>query len=145
VPGIKSTWIHDMTNIRLDQVDFSTLFESPQNYASSSQTLSISGTLNAFSQRVFLAAIPYTRAGTRADLYATGNNIKMLANAGSRAIGDIYQFAGSETINLFISYSSTQISIAIVLANGSASPINLTTQDIVINAVMYDMPISATS
>lgn len=134
-----------MAQVRLDKVHFSTLFEAPKNYDTDSVTLNISGTLGALSQRVLIAEISYSRAGTRADIYLTGNNVKVSGNSGNRAAGDCYQFAGSETFAALISYSSTKISVALLLQNGTASPISLTTQDIIVSAVIYDMPIGATT
>lgn len=134
-----------MTDVRLDKIDFSTLFESPQNYDTPTYTINISGSIAAFGTQNFAVIIPYARSGTRADIYLDGNNVRTLANVGSRAAADVYQAVSSETFSVLVAYSSSQITVTTIIFNGTGGPITLTTQAISVIAVLYDMPIGPTS
>lgn len=132
-----------MTNVRIDQVDFTTMFEAPQNYSTVSSAVSISGNVASGATANFTATIPYTRSGTRADVYLDGNGVKTLANGGPDSTSFTYIFASSETFDVFVQYSLTDITVTMSIFNGTGSPITLTTQSIVVSAVLYDMPISS--
>lgn len=132
-----------MTNLRLDQVTFSTFHEAPQNYLTAPSSINISGNIASGATQNFTGVIPYSRSGTRADVYLDGNNVRVMANAGSRAAGDAYQFKSSETFSVFITYSTTNITVTLSIFNGTGSTITLTPQTIVASAVQYDMPIGS--
>lgn len=134
-----------MTDIRIDQVDFTTLFEAPQNYDTIPKTINISGTVADVDVANFTAVIPYSRAGTRADIYLDGNNVKVLGNVGARAAGDVYQSVSSETFSVLIHYSSSDITVTLSVFNGTGGAITLVTQAITVSAVLYDMPIGPLS
>lgn len=134
-----------MTSVRIDKVDFTTLFEAPQNYLTSTAAINISGSVGAGATENFTGVIAYSRSGTRADIYLDGNSVKVMANAGSRAAGDAYQFKSSETFSVLVSYSTTDITVTLSISNGTGSPIALNTQTITASAVLYDMPITAVS
>lgn len=129
--------------IRLDRVIWSTKHEPPRNYSTPTSSINISGNVSSLTTENFVGNIPYTRSGTRADVYLDGNSLKVLANAGSRATSDVYQFAGTETFSSLVAYSSSSITVTLSIFNGTGSPIALTPQTIVASAVLYDMPIGS--
>jgi hypothetical protein len=131
--------------IRIDKVIFSTLHESYKNYDTVSSTISISGTVANGATANFTATLAYARTGTRADVYLDGHSTKVLANAGDRATSDVYQFISSETFATRVVYSITDITVTISIFNGTGGPISLTSQTIVVSAVLYDAPITAIS
>lgn len=129
--------------VRLDQIDFTTLFEGYKNYDNDSATLNISGSVASLVTVNFSTTIPYDRAGTRADLYLDGNNTRVLANAGSRAATDVYQPVSTEIFSVLISYSATDITVIVSIFNNTGGSLALTPQTITASAVLYDLPISA--
>jgi len=131
--------------LRLDKVLFSTLHESYKNYDTVSGSIAISGSIANGATANFTAVLPYTRTGTRADVYLDGHSIKVLANAGDRATSDVYQFVSSETFATKVIYSTTDITVTISIFNGTGGSINLTSQTITVSAVLYDAPITAIS
>lgn len=132
-----------MTQLRLDQVEFSTLHEAPKNYDTIQAGIAISGTIADGDTANFSATIPYSRAGTRADLYIDGNGRRALANSGSRASDVVYVYASSETFSVLIAYSSTDITITVSIFNGTGSPLSLAPQTLTVIAVLIDAPIGA--
>lgn len=132
-----------MSNIRLDKVDFSTLHEAPQNYLTPTSPIVISGNVASGATQSFTATIPYSRSGTRADVYLDGNSVRVMANAGSRAAGDAYQFNSTETFSVLVSYSTTTVTVTLSIFNGTGAPITLNTQTITASTVLYDMPIGS--
>jgi hypothetical protein len=132
-----------MSDLRLDQVDFTTMFEAPQNYLTGTASLVISGNVTDGSTKNFSTTIPYTRSGTRADVYLDGNNTKVLANSGPDNTSLVYTFVSSETIDVLVQYSTTDITILASIFNGTGAPITLTTQTITVSAVLYDAPIGS--
>ncbi len=142
-------------SIRLDQVDFSTLHESYKNYDTKTDALTLSADIlpNGFTQNypvngggVFTPiSIPYDRAGTRADIYLDGKGFRVLANTGSRASGDVYQYKSSETFSTFVTYSASAITVWFSIFNGSGGSITLIPQTITVSAVLDDAPITATT
>lgn len=133
--------------IRLDRVAFSTHHEPPRNYDTLSDDIVISGTILAQTTQTFTGTIAYTRGGTRADLYLTGNGVKILANNGIEVVQEIYVYSASanETVeSTGIQYDSGSISLSITIFNPFAeAPITLVTQTITLSAVLYDMPITS--
>jgi hypothetical protein len=134
-----------MPSVRLDQVAFTTLFEAPRNYATPSVGITLSGVVANGATQNFVGTITYDRAGTRADLYLDGNGVKVMANAGTRAAGDAYQYKSTETFSVLIEYSAGAITVTLSIFNGTGADITLTTQTITASAVQYDMPIGALS
>lgn len=130
--------------VRIDQITFSTLFESYKNYATPTGTLTIpavamaDGATNNYS-----VTIPYARAGTRADIYLDGDSVKTLANASlALSTGGPYQFVEFETADIFTDYDTSSITVTISIFNGNGHVINLIGQTITVSAVQYDAPIS---
>lgn len=140
-----------MMPIRLDKVDFSTLHEAPKNYDLKTDSLVLTDDIlpPGFSQNYPLdsggsfapMSIPYSRGGTKADIYLDGNNVRVLANVGSRAVGDVYQFKSSETFSVLVNYTTTDIELTFTIFNGTGSSVTLKPQTINVEVVLYDMPI----
>lgn len=135
-----------MASIRLDKVVFSTFHEAYKNYATSSDEIVISpSALANSSSREASVTIPYTRGGTRADIYATGSitGFKTLANAGGRASAFIvYDPVSSETATFAIDYNPTEIVVKFIITNNTGGSISPTSQTITIDIVQYDAPIT---
>lgn len=135
--------------IKIDKVAFSTHHEPPRNYDTVSDDIVISGTIPASTTATFTGTIPYTRAGTRADLYLTGNGTKILANNGVEVVQEVYVYSGpaNEIVESSgIQYSNDEITLVISIFNQFAeASLTLTTQTITLSAVLYDMPITAVS
>lgn len=134
-----------MTQVRLDQVAFCTLFEAPKNYDSPESSISISGSVAAGDTSVFSANIPYSRSGTTAHVYLDGNGRRVLAGSGSRAAGSVYSYTSTEIFSVSVTYSPTDITVAISIFNNTGGTLSLTPQTIALTAVMYDMPIGPLS
>lgn len=132
-----------MTRIRLDKVTFTTLFEAPKNYDKVTGNISISGSVPAGGTSNFSTSLPYTRSGTRADVYLDGNNRRVSANSGSRASSVVYSFKATETFSIFVSYSTSAITVTASIFNGAGSPITLNSQTIQAIAVLIDAPIGS--
>ena len=130
--------------VDLDKVIFSTLTDSYINYANSSGVITIpavsmaDGTTNSYS-----VTIPYTRANSRADVYFTGNGLKVPANGGFRATNGTYTPTSSENVNTYIRYTSSSITTFIEIQNFTGGSINLIAQSVGVNVVAYDAPLSS--
>lgn len=128
--------------IRLDQIMFSTLHEAYKNYANKPGSLMISGNIADGATSTYSVTIPYTRGGTRADVYLDNNDTKILANSSSRLeTGDPYQFISLETVSMLIQYTSSSIGLTLSVFNGTGAPITLIPQTIAVSVVEYDAPI----
>lgn len=130
--------------VDLDKVVFSTLTDTYVNYSNTPGTITIpaanmpDGTTNSYS-----TTIPYTRANTRADVYFTGNGLKVPANGGFRATNGTYTPTSSENVNTYIRYSATSITVVIEIQNFTGGPITLIAQSVGVNVVAYDAPLSS--
>lgn len=133
-----------MSSIRLDKVAFSTLHEAYKNYLTTTGDIVIATTsLANGASRTTSVVIPYTRAGTRADVYATNGSKKTLVTSGGRAAGTaIYTLTSTETVTINTSYSSSDITVSVVVTNNSGGPISPVAQTITISVVQYDAPIT---
>lgn len=132
-----------MTQVRLDKVDFSTLHEAPKNYDTISKDVVISGSVASGAFANFSATIPYTRSGTRADVYLDGNSRRVSASSGSRAADAVYSYKSTETFSVLVSYSTTDITVTLSIFNGDAVSLTLNTQTITTIAVLLDAPIGS--
>lgn len=133
-----------MSNVRLDKVLFSTFHEAYKNYATMTDTFNVTaiGVGNGATQN-YVVTIPYSRGGTRADIYLDGNSTKILANASTRLeTNDPYQFTSTETASVLIEYTSSSIVVTLSIFNGTGGPITLTAQTITVQVVEYDAPIT---
>jgi hypothetical protein len=135
-----------MPRIKPDTIVYSNLTEAYLNYDRIPQNITIpaDNIADGFSN-TYTTVIPYTRNNTRADVYLEGNNMRVPANAGYRISTQlptytVYQYTSSETVNVKISYSSTAITVSLVVANNTGGPITLISQTIQASAVMYDAP-----
>lgn len=130
--------------VKLDNIIFSSMHEAYKNYASPSDNIAISGSVADGATSNFSVSVPYTRGGTRADIYLKGNNKKIWANQGSAlATGGPYQYVSTENADVLIEYTSSSIDVTITIFNGTGAPINLTAQTIEVTVVQYDAPITA--
>lgn len=134
-----------MTLVHLDKVLFSTLHEAYKNYSNQTGAITIpAGTMADGTTNNYSFVAPYSRGGTRADLYLEGNSVKILANTSTKLItGGPYQFKEFETASILIAYSSSNITITISIFNGNGHSITLISQSINVLAVEYDAPITA--
>lgn len=136
-----------MPSVRLDKVVFSTFHEAYTNYATQTGVITVANTgiANATS-RDQSVSIPYTRGGTRADIYVEGSltGYKTMANAGTRSAASVvYQFAGLEVATLYIQYSSSVIEVGLRITNNTGATINPPAQTITVTVVQYDAPITS--
>jgi len=131
-----------MTSLRLDKVALTSLVETYINYGTLKSTIAISGSVPASTTTNFSTTIAYDRDKTRADIYArnTTTGIKRPVTGGLRVTP--YVAAGAETCNQFATYVANVITVTFSVVNNTGSPINLTTQDIEISAVLYQVPTS---
>lgn len=130
------------SNIRLDQVTFSTLHETPKNYDTLTGDIAVSGTVADGATSLFTATFPYSRAGTRADVYLDGNDKRVSASSGARAAGAVYSYSSTEDFSAFVSYSTTDITVTLSIFNGTGSPVTLNSQTITAIVVLIDAPIT---
>lgn len=137
-----------MVQIRPDAIVYSSLMEAYINYDTVPGVIAIpSFLLTSGGSAPYQTVIPYTRGGTRADVYLEGNGFKIPASSGPRIAAKtptytVYQFAGGEIVEVFVRYSSAAITVTLVISNNSGSDINLIAQNITASAVMYDAPIA---
>jgi hypothetical protein len=136
-----------MTKIRLDKVVISGYHESYQNYSSPSPEDIVVNTapIPNGSGRTQTVTIPYTRAGTRADIFATNlsNGRKTILSMGGRAAGAVaYTAVSSEVARFDVTYQSSTITVSLNITNNSGSSINPPAQTIRISVVQYAAPIT---
>lgn len=134
-----------MSNIRLDRIVFSTKHPAYINYETLTDDIVIATTALADgASRTTSVVIPYTRGGTRADIYATRGTKKTPVTGGSRAAGEaIYNKTSTETVSISANYSSSNITVSVTVSNNSGASINPIAQTITISVVQYDAPISS--
>lgn len=135
-------------SIRLDQVAFTTTHESYAKYDRKIDSLELTADIlpNGFTQNYPTSGpmvLPYTRAGTRADVYIDGNGYRVLASSGSRMAGRAYNYKSSETFSVIVNYTVSGIELTFTIFNGSGASITLNPQTIDVIAVFYDAPLSA--
>lgn len=134
-----------MTQIRIDRVIFSSYHEAYQNYDNPApQNIVVATTsLANGATRNISVTIPYTRANTRADVYATRGDVKTLVSVGGRAAASsIYQFVSNEIATFDVRYTSTDITVILSITNNTGSSINPIAQTIAISVVQYQAPIA---
>lgn len=133
-----------MSNVKLDKVVVSSLHPAYINYATLSDDIVISATsLANGATRTISVTIPYDRAGTVADIYATRSTVKTAVSCGGRAAASaVYNFKSTETARFDVRYSSSNITVSLVIFNGTGGAITPNAQTITISVVQYDAPIS---
>ena len=132
--------------IRLDQVVLSSFHEAYQNYDNPlPQNIVIASTpLANGGVRTFSVTIPYSRANTRADVYATSSSYKtLLSGSGRAAASVIYTYASSEIAWFNVIYSSGEITVTLTISNNTGGSITPVAQTISISVVQYQAPITA--
>lgn len=133
-----------MPSVKLDKVKKTSLFESFKNYATTTGDIVVAATsLANGASRTISVTIPYTRAGTIADIYATRSTVRTNVNTSPRAAASaVYSFASSETAELYATYSTTDITVSLVITNNTGGSITPTAQTLTISVVQYDAPIT---
>lgn len=103
-------------------------------------TISISSTLANGATADYSVTIPTSLNNTRFDIYGTNQNtgIKQLYSNTTFPVN--YQNAGGEAATLLTTYGSTSMTVTIELFNGTGGLLNLTSQNIVITIVEYQIP-----
>jgi hypothetical protein len=140
-----------MTNIKPDAIVYSNLTEAYLNYATTPATIAITAAVVPDTgNAAFQGSITYTRAGTRADVYLqrTDTGLKVPANAGKRISTlnpnyQVYQFRSTETVEVYIAYEATTITVTLNITNNTGASITLIPQNILMSVVQYDAPITA--
>lgn len=130
--------------INLDNVYLSSLTGAYINYDTPSSNILVTGTIADFDTATFTTSIPYLRDNSIADVYlqSSNGNRMLINNIQQLPPGGIYTFAGFETFTVYLSYSSTEITVELIIFNGDVSPLLLTDQTILVEAVIYDAPFS---
>jgi len=133
-----------MASVHLDKVIMTSLFESFKNYLTTTADIVVDATpLADGDSRSISVTVPYTRAGTVADIYATRNTVRTSVNAGSRSSARaVYNFTSSETARIDSVYSATDITVTLTISNNTGGSITPNAQTITISVVQYDAPIT---
>lgn len=128
-----------MTQIKLDEIQFSSFTEPYINFESLSSTITISGSVANGATANFSATLTPTRNDVIADVYATNRNtgVKMVLNAGS--IHHPYQAVSTESDSHSLTFNGTSITITVTIDNFTGAGINLTSQIWDITAVLYEV------
>jgi hypothetical protein len=130
--------------IRPDNINFlSTLpnyISITTDDAAPTGTISISGSLANGATQDYSTTISLSADSTRADIYGTNQNtlIKQLYSNTTFPVN--YQNAGGEAATLLTSYSAGSVTVTIELFNGTGGLINLTSQNITVKVVEYQIP-----
>lgn len=133
-----------MLSVKLDKVISSSLHESFKNYATLTDDIVVAATsLPNGSTRNISVVIPYDRAGTTADIYATRSSVRTLVSTGGRAAATaVYNFKSTETVSLTATYSTSDITVTLSITNNTGGAITPNAQTITISMVQYDSPIT---
>lgn len=133
-----------MPSVKLDKVITSSLHESFKNYETSTDDIVVAATsLANGASRTISVVIPYTRAGTTADIYATRGTTKTIVSGGGRsAASAVYSFISTETATLDAFYDASNITVSLTITNNTGGSITPTAQTITISVVQYDSPIT---
>ena len=133
-----------MLSVKLDKVKYSSLHESFKNYETITDDIVVAATpLANGASRTISVSIPYSRSGTTADIYATRSTVRSLISCGGRAAANaVYNYVSSETVNLSAIYSSTTITVSLIITNNTGGSITPNAQTITISVVNYDSPIT---
>lgn len=103
-------------------------------------TISISGTIADGTTTDYSTIITTSANNTRFDIFGTNQNtgIKQLYSNTTFPVN--YQNAGGEAAVLVASYSPGSMTVTIELFNGTGGPVILTSQNIVVTIVQYQIP-----
>lgn len=128
--------------VHLDRVLLSSLHESFKNYEEVNTTITVSGTIPTAGADFFVD-IPYTRAGSMADIYVRvqGGSTKRLAN---------YAWVFPEYVSgdpdvegtIYVLYSPGNIRVNISVANFKGVSYASPTRVFDVQAVVFDAPIA---
>lgn len=129
-----------MTQIKPDNIQFSTLTQGLINYDTRSTSIVISGSIADGNTVNFSGVLSVARTNSIADIYATNRNTgkKMSLVAGS--IHHPYQSVSSETHAHSIQFIGTSMTVTLSIDNFTGGPITLTSQTWDIVVVLYDVP-----
>lgn len=127
--------------VRLDKVLMSSLHESFKNYQTTVSPIVVSGSIPTIG-KTFFVEIPYTRAGSIADIYVhkQGTNYKRSVNYAWR----LDEFVGvpfDVDAGIYVLYSPGIIRVEIFVSNSTGAPYGVTTQTFDIEAVIFDAPL----
>jgi len=134
-----------MSSVRIDRINFASLFGAFLNYETASDNIVVATTsLANGASRTTSVTIPYSRGGTVADVYAKRGSLKTLVTGGGRAAASaVYNFASNETATFNVTYSASNITVALVISNNTGGAISPNPQTITISVVQYDAPITS--
>lgn len=103
-------------------------------------TIAISGTIGAGVTKDYSTTITTSPNNTRFDIFGTNQNTGTKQLYSNTTYPVNYQNAGGESAKLVASYSPGSMTVTIELFNGTGGTVTLTSQNIVVTIVEYQIP-----
>lgn len=133
---------------RLDKIVHTTGFEAYKNYLTERGAIVVPAVAVPNGDFELLSdSVPYTRQGTRVDVYLDNGTKKVLVTGvGNRAaVADVYNFKSTELATVNVQYlpsPSNVILVTLNIENFTGSSITLNAQTLNLTVVEYDAPIT---